>query len=288
MTAPAPATTTATTTPTMATTTSSNDIGRTIRLGLLSGKLEIRAFFRNTTAVVFGLLFPALLMVLFATIFNEPIEGTGVNVAQYMAAGIIAISVATVAFSNLGIAVATERGEGRIKRLAGTPLPVGSYFIGKIVGVVVNTVLGVGILLAIAIPAYGLDLPADGMRWAMFLVTVLLGLTSCTLLGIAMGTVPPNGRTAPGIITPPFLVLQFISGTFLQFTTQPGWLQAIADAFPLRWMALGMRSALLPDQFVREETGQTWQRPTVLIILAAWVVGGALLARWRFTWRDGE
>lgn len=264
-------------------------LGRTVRLGLLSGRLEVRGFFRNTTAVVFGLAFPVVLMVLFATIFNGTISGTGgVTIAQYMASGIIAISVATAAFSNLGISLATERSEGRIKRLAGTPLPMGSYFIGKVIETLVTAVLGVGILLIISVLFYGLDLPSDPRRWAMFAATFVLGLTGCALLGIAMGTVPSNGRTAPGIITPPFLVLQFISGTFLQFNSQPGWLQAVANLFPLRWMALGMRSAFLPDQFATQETGHSWQRPTVLLVLLAWAVGGALLARWRFTWRESD
>ncbi|MGI8754509.1 MAG: ABC transporter permease [Acidimicrobiales bacterium] len=264
-------------------------LGRTIRLGILSGRLEVRGFFRNTTAVVFGLAFPVVLMVLFATIFNDTIQGTGgVTIAQYMTPGIIAIEVATAAFSNLGISSATERSEGRIKRLAGTPLPVASYFIGKVIETLVTAVLGVGILLAIAVAFYGLEVPSDPRRWVMFAATFMLGLAGFALLGIAMGTVPSNGRTAPGIITPPFLVLQFISGTFLQFNTQPGWLQAVANLFPLRWMALGMRSVFLPDPFVAEETGRSWQRPTVLLILLAWTVGGALLARWRFTWRESD
>lgn len=261
-------------------------LSRTIRLGLLSGWLNIRGFYRNTTALVFGLLFPVMLLLLFATIFNDQIQSTNVTIAQYMAAGIIAISVATAAFSNLAISVATERGEGRIKRLAGTPLPVASYIIGKIAQVLAIAVQGVLILLVIATVFYHLDLPSDPTRWAMFIATFILGLTSCSLLGIAMGTVPPDGRTAPGIVTPVFLVLQFISGTFLNFTSEPTWLQTIADVFPLRWMALGMRSAFLPDAFVSQEVDHSWQRPTVLLTLLAWTVGGAVLAKWRFTWRD--
>ena len=278
---------TATTNPST-TTPFTGGLRRTIRLGLLSGRLELRGFYRNTTALVFGLLFPVLLLLLFATIFNDTIKGTDVTVAQYMAAGIIAISVATAAFSNLAISVATERGEGRIKRLAGTPLPVASYFIGKIVQITAIALQGVAILLAIAVAFYHLDLPSSPTRWAMLVATFLLGIACCSLLGIAMGTVPPNGRTAPGIVTPIFLVLQFISGTFLDFASMPKWLQFVADVFPLRWMALGMRSAFLPDGYVSQEVGHSWQRPTVLLTLVAWTIGGAVLATWRFTWRDGR
>lgn len=68
---------------------------RTVRLGVLLGRLQLKEFIRSKAAVVFGLLFPVLLLVLLASIFNETITGTGVTVAQYMTAGVLAISLAT-------------------------------------------------------------------------------------------------------------------------------------------------------------------------------------------------
>ena len=84
-------------------------------------------------------------------------------------------------------------------------------------------------------------------------------------------------RSASAIVTLPFIVLQFISGVFFVFTDLPGWIQSVASVFPLRWLALAMREAMLPDFFETVETGGTWQLDTVALVLGAWVIGGSIL-----------
>lgn len=259
---------------------------RTVRLGLLLGHLQLREFVRSRVALVFGLLFPILLLVLLASIFDEQIEGTGVTVAQYMTAGVLAISLATSAFANLAMTLATQRDTGRIKRYAATPLPVASYLIALFVRTFVLAAAGTALLLAIGVGFYDLSLPDTAVDRAMFGAVSVLGVASCGLLGIAVSRLCRNGDTAPAVIQPPFLVLQFISGTFLGFTDLSAPLRALASVFPLRWMALGMRSAFLPDGFRSQETGGSWQRPMVLAVLLAWTIGGFVLARATFRWRE--
>jgi ABC-2 type transport system permease protein len=44
-----------------------------------------------------------------------------------------------------------------------------------------------------------------------------------------------------------------------QSTAFPSWVKAIAQVFPMYWLGLGMRSALLPDAFASIEIGGTWR-----------------------------
>ena len=70
------------------------------------------------------------------------------------------------------------------------------------------------------------------------------------------------------------LVLQFISGVYLQFSQLPEWLQNIASVFPLKWMAQGMRAVFLPDDFeVLEQHGE-WDLGWVAVALLVWLVVG--------------
>ncbi|CAN5415645.1 ABC transporter permease [soil metagenome] len=259
---------------------------RTLRLGVLLGRLQLKEFFRSRTALVFGLLFPVFLLILLASIFDDEIGGTGVTVAQYMTAGVLAISVATAGFSNLAVTLAVQRDTGRIKRWAATPMPLGSFLIGLFVRTFAIAVAGTAILLAIGVGFYGLDLPSSGQDRAMFVAVYVLGVSSCSLLGIAFSKLCKNGENAPAVVTPPFLALQFISGTFLDYEDLASPIKFVASLFPLRWMALGMRSVFLPDSFVSHESGGSWQRPMVLAVLLAWTVGGFVLARLTFTWRE--
>lgn len=259
---------------------------RTLVIGWRLGRLQLTEFTRNRSALWFGLLFPVLLLVLLSTIFNETIEGTHTSLAQYMTAGVLAISAATAGFSNLAISLAMQRDSGRIKRFSAAPMSGSAFLLGQFVRTAAIGLAGTLILLVIGVVAYDIDLPTDPTRIAMFAFVWLTGVASCSLLGIAVSRLCRDGENAPAIVTPPFLVLQFISGTFLDFSSEPGWLKAFASVFPLRWMALGFRSALLPDSFAAQETGGAWQRPMVVAVLLAWTVGGALLARATFRWRE--
>ena len=263
-----------------------SSVARTVRLGIGFGRIQLKIFVRNKSALIFGLLFPVLLLMLLASIFNDVISGTGVTVAQYMTAGVIAISVATAGFANLAISLAAQRDSGRMKSLAATPMPVASYLIGLFVQTLVVALAGTAILLVIGTIFYDLSLPTAVRDWAMFVAVFLLGVSSTSLLGIAFSRLCRSAETAPAVVNPPFLVLQFISGTFLSFTDLATPLKVIASVFPLRWMALGMRSVFLPESFVNQESGDSWQRPMVLAILVAWTIGGFVLARLTFQWRE--
>ena len=100
-------------------------VGRTVRLGLSRGRLELKSFFRIKEAVVFTFAFPVMLLVLFGSIFPGTVEGSDVTYQQILVPGVIAAGIMSVTFWSLATAVAIERDDGTIARLAGTPMPRG-------------------------------------------------------------------------------------------------------------------------------------------------------------------
>ena len=84
----------------------------------------------------------------------------------------------------------------------------------------------------------------------------VLGVTACTLCGIAFSSLARTGRSAPAVVTPVALVLQFISGVFFVFTELPDWMQQVAALFPLKWMCQGLRSVFLPESLRRPGAGR--------------------------------
>lgn len=247
--------------------------------------VEIKEFFRQREQVVFTLLFPVMLLLIFGAVFDRDIA-PGVTFVQYFVAGMIASGVLSSSFQNLGITISLERSEGRLKRLAGTPMPKSAYFIGKIAQVAVVAVVTLALLLLIGALLFDVSPPDSGAKWFTFVWVTLLGLASCALLGIALSSAVKNGKSAPAVITPIALVLQFTSGVFFVFTELPGWMQSIAAVFPLKWMTQGMRSAFLPDEAKLLEPAQSWELGTVALVLGAWVVVGLVLCLLTFRWRD--
>jgi ABC-2 type transport system permease protein len=263
-----------------------------IALGLSRVGVEIRAYFRQTDSVFFTFLFPVLFLGIFSVAFGE--EGFGppgreIDAAAYYLPGMLAAGLLLSGLQNLAVDIAVERGDGTLKRLAGTPLPVTSYFLGKIGQVLVTGALQAALVILTAVVLFGVDLPTEPSRWMTFGWVFLAGLTTSATLGIALSRLPRSGKSAVAVIIPITLVLQFISGVYLSFTGLPDWLQNIASAFPLKWMAQGMRAVFLPDDFAAQEMTGGWDLPGIAIALGVWLVVGLVAARLTFRWirKDG-
>ena len=254
--------------------------------------VELKAFFRNPEAAFFNFSFPVLLLVIFASIFRDKIEGPpgepSVSLSQYYVAGMLASGALTTAFQTLAISISIEQHEGMLKRLEGTPLPKTAYFAGKIGLVTGVTIIQLCLMLAIGLVFYDLSLPTDPMKWLVLGSIGVMGVAGCCLLGIAFTRIVPNGRSAPAMTTPIAVILQFISGVFVPFDQIPGWLQGVASVFPLRWMAQGLRYVFLPDWFKSEEVSGQWDLPIVFAVLGGWLVAGFVLAIVFFRWDRGQ
>jgi len=263
--------------------------GRTLKLGGSRIVNEVRTYFRQGDSVFFTFLFPVVMLTIFSTAFSNQTfgsddTGSEVSAAAYYLPGMLAAGLLLSGLQNLAVDIANERSDGTLKRLAGTPLPVVSYFIGKIGQVLVTGAAQAALLLIIAGLFFGVALPTEPEAWFTFAWVFLLGVTTSAVLGIALSRVPRSGKSATAVVIPIVLVLQFISGVYLPFSQLPDWLQNVAGAFPLKWMAQGMRSVFLPDGFEAAEPGGVWNLAGVAIVTLLWLVVGLVVCRVTFRW----
>ncbi|MEU5961602.1 ABC transporter permease [Micromonospora parva] len=258
-------------------------------LALRQGRLEITQFLRSRESVVFTLGFPVIMILIFASIFDGTIGG-GVKFTQYFITGMIATGLMTVSFQNLGIWIPVERDRGVLKRYRGTPMPKWVWFAGKVIMVVVIGIAETALLLAFAVALFDLDLPGTAGKWLTFGWVAVLGVTACTLCGIAISSLARTARSGSAVVTPVSLILQFISGVFFVFTDLPTWMQQVAALFPLKWMCQGLRAVFLPESFGAQEPGGSFELGRVALVLALWCVIGVVLCLTTFRWttkRDG-
>ena len=273
------------TTGTAARTAGEASLPSTGRIGMARIGIELRAFFREKQSVAFVFVMPAIMLVLLGSIFRGDAAGHGVSVGELFAAGLIGGGIMATSYQNLGMAIAIERDRGLLRRLRGTPMPAGAYFIGKMGLVLISTVAETVILIVVGMLVDHLRLPASAERWWTFAWVFLLGTVTCTLLGIAASSVPRSARSATAVITLPFVVLQFISGVYVPFTLVPPWLRDIAAIFPLKWICQGLRSVFLPAQAAALEPAGSWELGRTALVLAAWVVAGLVLCLTTFRWQ---
>jgi len=246
---------------------------------------ELRTTLRDGRTIMFSMLLPIFLLVIFGSVFHHAKIGRGdVSFAQYFVAGLLASGMLYSAFQLLAISVPEERSNGTLKRIVGSPMPRSAYFVGKFTVCVFIYTFQVIFLLGIGHVMYGIHIPSTPSSWLTFAWVSLLGLTSAALLGIAFSSIAKDGRAASALAAPLVLYFQFTSGVYFVYTSLPSWMQSVAAFFPLKWMAQSMRGVFLPASFAANETGHSFQFAHAAIILGAWTVIGVLLCRYTFRW----
>jgi ABC-2 type transport system permease protein len=183
-------------------------------------------------------------------------------------------AMAMVAMSQL---LTAEREDGTLLRAKATPNGMLGYLVGKIVsvagGLIVDLALFLipGMFLVSGLVTGSLD------SWLTLAWVLALGMVAALPIGAVLGSVFSSTR-GQGLLMLPILGLIAISGIFYPITSLPVWSQWIAQVFPVYWLGLGMRSALLPDSAVVVEIGESWRHLETVGVLVAWAVVGLVLA----------
>lgn len=265
--------------------------GRAARIGGLRIGYEVRAYFRQPDTLFFTFLFPVLMLAIFATAFSSQDFGppdAPISAAAYYLPGMLAAGILLSGLQNLGVDIAVERSDGTLKRYAGSPMPIGSYFVGKMGQVAVTASLQAVLLIGVARVVWNVDLPDTALAWGTFAWVFVLGVSCSAVLGIAVSGVPRSAKSAQSVIVPIALLLQFISGVYITFDILPEWMQSVASVFPLRWTAAGMRAVFLPDSFESAEPGGAWGLEWVAIVSAVWLVAGLIVCAMTFRWNPKD
>ncbi|WP_111718736.1 ABC transporter permease [Homoserinimonas sp. OAct 916] len=262
-----------------------------ITLGASRIGYETKIYFRSPDTLFFTFLFPVVMLSIFTAAFSaggnvgtQPDGTGGISVGAYYLPGMVAAGMLLSGLQNLAVDIAGEKSDGTLKRLGGTPLSPFSYFMGKIGQVFVTGVIQVAFLLAVANFVLGISLPTEASAWMTFAWVFVFGTITAALLGIAMSALPRSGKSATAVVIPIMLLLQFISGVYLQFYMLPAWMQNFASLFPLKWMAQGMRSVFLPESFAALEPSGSWDLGLVALNLGLWLGIGLILSRVTFRW----
>lgn len=250
---------------------------RALAAGVNRGGIEVRQILRSGRDWSSHLSLPVVFLV-FAAFKKSSIPHTSIPFSGLLVAGGIAALISLTGLTTLAQILATEREDGTLLRLRGTPGGMVGYLIAKICVVAAVAVGGIVIMLFGGALLLGSPLPHSLGQWATLLWVSALGLTALTCFGAAIGAVLPNPREALALVMLPIYVLVTISGVLFPVSVMPSALQDVAQIFPVKWIAQGIRSALLPDDALAAETGHSWQHLQTFGVLGAWCVLGFLLA----------
>lgn len=233
-------------------------------------------FLRNPRAFVFTVILPLFLLIILSTIFHglsKFIEAK--TAALYYTPAIVAYQIMLAGFNSLNLSIVTDREAGLLKRFRGTPMPRWIYLASLIGRTIVVVLCAVSVLVIVGVVFYRVPISGDTVV-GLVVYTVLGTVTMCSL-GLAATRVCPTVDTAS--VVGPFatLILAFMSGVFVPVALVPRWLIDIGRAFPLEYLAQGLRAAFTTTS----STGITAEN---VAALGAWAVVAMAVALRTFQW----
>ncbi len=256
------------------------------RIGLSRIVPELKMFYRRPEQMALTFSMPAVICLLLGSIFSATLPGTDTSTGAVIAASMLAYGILSTSFINLGVSISADRETGALRRLRGTPATASSYFIGKIMLVAIVSFAEAVLLLLVGALVFRLHLPASLFGWFTLAWVFILGIVSCSLLGIFVSNLASNALSAAVITNGPAVGLQFVSGTYVPLMVLPTWMLIVGSIFPVKWMAQGFRSVLLPPQMVAFEPAGSWEHGRIFLVLAAWSIVGLLACASVFRWSD--
>jgi ABC-2 type transport system permease protein len=248
-----------------------------LRLVLIQTGYQLVSVARNRRAVVFSLVFPIVLLVMFNSVFvkgSDTVElnGATINAHTYFTGSMLAYAILLAGFNSLAITLVMQRESGQLKRLRGTPVPAWTFMVATVLRCVATVGLMTIVLLAIGHFAY--DVPIAGSAVGDLLLYVVLGIVAMCSAGIAATALIGDVDSASAALPLIAVVLALISGIFVGVDQLPSWLADVARVFPVYHLTSGLQTALGGGSF---DAGNA-------AVLALWGVGGIAVAARRFRW----
>jgi ABC-2 type transport system permease protein len=229
--------------------------------------LELRRTVRSTRFLIFTIVFPVALFLLYTGIFggDDP-AAVGVLMVNMTAYG--AMSGALFA----GGRVAVERAAGWQRQLRLTPLSGSGYLSAKAMMAMVLALPAVILVPLVGGVFEGVSLDAAG--WLRIVLGTWLATIPFALIGLLIGQLGTPESLQP-IMTLTMMTMALIGGIFIPVDTMPGWLLDVARVLPSYWLGQVGRGAVTSDLSVN--LGQA------VLVLAVWtaVLGVGVTRRYR-------
>jgi ABC-2 type transport system permease protein len=248
------------------------------RAGLSRGWIEFKQTLTTPRDLISILITTGTFLAVMIWTRHTHVPGTHFSLGTATLVSVLALDVVYYGVVNMGDLIVVEREDGTLLRAKAIPNGMLGYLLGKVVNFSGQIAFVVAImLLAGAFLFTGLAIGSPG-SWLTLAWVLVLGLLATLPLGAVLGSLFPSQRGAGPWWLLMLSGLAVISGIFYPITHLPVFLQWTGQVFPLYWLGLGMRSALLPNALAAVEVGHSWRHLATFGVLAAWAVAGLVLA----------
>jgi ABC-2 type transport system permease protein len=195
------------------------------------------------------LLTPIMLLLLFVYIFGDTmgsgIAGGGGRTAYlaYIVPGLLLMTIGSTVIGT-AVSVSNDMAEGIIARFRTMAIHRPSVLVGHVVGSVMQSVVSVVLVGAVAVAIGFRSTDATVLNWLAALGVLVLFALALTWMAVGLGLVSPNAEAASNNAMP-LILLPLLSSAFVPVDSMPGWFQPVAEYQPFTPAIETLRGLLL-------------------------------------------
>ncbi len=238
-------------------------MNRFLEITFVEWKLNLRNFLN----IFFSLIFPVMMLLLFATMYgNEPSDLLGgYGFVDVSVSGYTCMVIAVSGLMTLPLTIAQYRERKILKRFMATPVKPSEILFSQLVVNGITTVAGIIILLAIGKVFYNLKFMGNLFEAVFVFLLIMVSIFS---IGLLIAGVSKNTKAATAIAYIVYFPMLFLSGATMPLEIMPDSILTISKMLPLTYGVILFKGIWLGDHLS--------DYPIEIIVLAgiALVFGG--------------
>lgn len=195
-------------------------------------KTEFRLSVRGMDMVIFALCMPIVVVVLLGILYGDrpAFDGAGYTFLEQSFGAISTIAICAGGVMGLPLVISDYRQKKILKRFQVTPSSPVLLLMVQVAIYAIYSLLSLVLVFLVSCLFFGLRLPGSP---AVFLAAYLLVMLSMFSIGMMVGGISPDAKTASVAACVLYFPMLIFSGATLPYEVMPPVLQKVADILPL-------------------------------------------------------
>ena len=168
----------------------------------------------------------------------EDIQPRSLRYIDFLLPGILAFTLMQISIAGSGFNIVEYRRKGILKRLFVTPIVPRDFIIGIVIARLVLCLLQISFLIAVATLFMHVEIVGNFL--SLYFV-ILLGTIIFLCIGFALGSLAKTQQSIQALGNLVIFPQIFLSGIFFPIDSLPNFLQPVASALPLSFVATALR-----------------------------------------------
>lgn len=227
-------------------------------------KNEMKLNIRNMNMVIFAMILPLVVLVILGFMYqiSPAAEGTDFTFLEQSIGALCTISICAGGLMGLPLVVSEYRERKILKRFKVTPISPFMLLFVEFLIYVIYAALSLATLIPVAMLFWEIQIHGS---WLAFIGSWLLTMVSTLSIGMMVGGIAKNSKTASVIACILYFPMLIFSGATLPFEVMPKAMQKIVQLFPMTQGIQLMKAAFLGTPF-----SNVWL--PILVMLAITIV----------------